>query len=129
MSAGRGSGGGKQRNGITANEREQDPGLSGGEWNPMAPVNVTEDGRIFRKTRFSSYAGGPWGTEWMWVEVHSLEDRHGILTNEPAFIPNLPPGAVITFRVIPEGEPLDGCAVCVGWLPPPDGWEGDGSPD
>jgi len=90
-------------------------GPNAGEWNMMAPVNVTEDGRIFRKTKFDATSLSPFEGEWMWVEVDSLDARDGILTNEPLWIPGLEPGAHVRFRVIPEGKPLSGCSIAVWW--------------
>lgn len=84
-------------------------------WSCMEPVNVDEKGRIFRKTRFPVLFGGPAEAEWMWVQVQSLEDRSGILSNQPLFVPGLSVGDVVQFEIIPEGRPLAGCAEAVGW--------------
>ncbi len=92
--------------------------IATGEWQPFAPVNIQPDGRIYRKTRFDTSPGGPMGAEWMWVEVSSLEDREGILTNQSIGDESLGPGTMVRFRIIPEGQPLDGCAVAVDWTPP-----------
>jgi|GEM_PF-2696758 len=87
----------------------------GQTWNWAAPVNVDPDGRIFRKTRFPVLLGGPPEAEWMWVQVQSLEDRSGILANQPLLVPGLMVGDVVRFEVIPEGRPLAGCSEAVAW--------------
>ncbi len=84
-------------------------------WNWISPINVDAEGRIFRKTRFPVFLGGPAEAEWMWVEVQSLEDRSGVLANQPLFVPDLTVGDVVRFEVIPEGRPLAGCAEAVEW--------------
>lgn len=86
-----------------------------GSWNPFAPVNIEPDGRIFRKTRFDVTDGCTMDGEWMWVMVDSLQARHGVLTNDSIVEPRLVRGVRVTFRVIPDGEPLYGCAVAVAW--------------
>lgn len=96
--------------GWRVRERMSSPG-----WQPFAPVNVRPDGRIFRKTRFDLPAGCQHSAEWMWVEVESLDTSEGILTNNSFYVPGLDRGARVTFELIPEGEPLAGCAVAVTW--------------
>lgn len=87
------------------------------EWQPFAPVNVGFDGRIFRKTRFDLPAGCEHSAEWMWVQVESFDASEGTLTNDSFYLPGLGRGARVTFELIPEGEPLAGCAVAIGWSP------------
>ncbi len=87
------------------------------QWQPFAPMNVSPGGRIFRKTRFDLPAGCELGAEWMWVEVDSLDAFQGILTNDSVYLPGVGRGARVTFELIPEGEPLAGCAVAVDWSP------------
>ncbi len=98
----------------------------GGAFDPMAPVNVSETGRILRKTRFDLPREGPrtpsrvrhravLRAEWMWVEVASLDDRFGILMSEPAFVRGLELGALVAFRVLPRTHPVHGCSVALWW--------------
>ena len=95
--------------------RRSEDRTRGASWNWIAPVNVDAEGRIFRKTRFPVFLGGPTQAEWMWVQVRSLDDRVGILANQPFLIPALSVGDEVRFEVIPEGRPLEGCAEAVEW--------------
>ncbi|TVR66370.1 MAG: hypothetical protein EA422_02270 [Gemmatimonadales bacterium] len=88
---------------------------TGESWDWTAPVNVDAQGRIFRKTRFPIFLGGPSEVEWMWVQVTSMDDRSGILANHPIFVPGLTAGDPVRFEIIPEGRPRAGCAEAVGW--------------
>lgn len=90
-------------------------GTRASRWNPFAPVNIDEQDRIFRKTRFDVSDGSHTQGEWMWVQVDSLEVDHGILANDSILDPGLVRGTRVVFRVIPQGEPLDGCAVALAW--------------
>jgi hypothetical protein len=85
------------------------------EWRPFAPLNVTPDGRIFRKTRFDVRGVHGISAEWMWVQVDSLDAHDGILTNDSVYTPGLCRGARVTFNLIPEGKPLAGCARAITW--------------
>lgn len=93
-------------------------GVAGYRWNSFAPVNVDEHGRIFRKTRFDVTDGSHMQGEWMWVEVESLDADHGLLANDSILDPELVRGTRVVFRIIPDGRPLNGCAVAVAWSPP-----------
>jgi len=95
-------------------------------WHPLAPVNRGPKGEWFRKTWF------PWG-EWMWLRVESLEDRKGLLVNDSSRDPALAVGALVTFRLYPEGvtggpvlkveevegDPARRFAAAVSWDQPP----------